>query len=166
MKAVLLAGLLMVGGGPAVAQAMYLETTCGTSVRDGNKTYCDQGVTFDIVSGGTSDVFQFRLTAPATHCSPVSYLLAFPPPPPPTEPAVIVLPATPLSPIIFGHNALAESGVLRPGESQIVGFFEPRRRLERGTHRLMIMVTGYVAGCNVGQIQSWGVTVEPQIVPQ
>jgi hypothetical protein len=30
----------------------------------------------------------------------------------------------------------------------------------------MVMVIGHVADCNVGQIQSWGVTVEQMLVPQ
>jgi hypothetical protein len=152
---------------PSLAQAIYLETTCATSVRDGSQTYCDQGVTFDLVSGGTSDVIQLRLTAPATHCSPVSYLVAFPPPPPPgPDDIAIAVPSTPLSPVIYGHNSLAMSGVLGPGESEMVAFFDERRRFERGTHRLMVMVIGHVADCNVGQIQSWGVTVEQMLVPQ
>lgn len=155
--------LVVLFAAPAAAQAIYLETVCGSSVLDGAKTYCDSGVTFDMAVGGTSDIMAVQLAAPASHCSPVSYLLATPPPQPSSEPTLGAVPATPLQPIPFGGNVLGVTEVLQPGESEMLTL---GRGWARGSHRLMVMVIGQVADCNVGEIHSWGVTVEPLIIPE
>lgn len=166
MKTIFLTGLLLASGAPSLALAdTYLETGCSTSVQNGGESYCDNGVSYFLDSDGSSTIYSLRVTAPPTHCSPVKYLVAFPPPPPPAPGEVVAyaVPSRPLDPVPYGHNNIGMTGVLRPGESAVVDL---GRGYDRGTHELMIMVIGLVQDCNAGQIHSWGVSVAPMIVPE
>jgi hypothetical protein len=164
MKAFLFATLgLMAAPLPAAAQSTYLETTCSASGLVAGGATCDRGVLYDLVSDGSSTIYSLRLTAPATHCSPVQYVVAWPPPPPPPEGTLYAVPATPLQPFAGGTNYLGETGVLGPGQS---GTVDLGRGYPRGPNQLMIMVIGPVQDCNVGAIHSWGVQVQPVIVPE
>lgn len=166
MKSVILGGLVGAFGLPCLAFAdTYLETTCSSSVQNGNEVYCDQGAIYQHDSDGTSTIYALRLTAPPTHCSPVKYVVAFPPPPPPDPGTVIAyaVPTAPLTPYEGGDNHISRTGVLQPGESATVDI---GRGYARGTTPLMIMVIGLIEDCNAGQLHNWGVSVAPIIVPE
>lgn len=148
---------------PAFAQATYLETTCAQSALWEGATTCDRGLTFTLTSDGEATIMGLYLTAPPTHCSRVSYVVAHPPPPPPTEPAIIALPATPLQPVEYGVNYITRTRPLAPGQTELVTL---GRGFSAGTHPVMVMVVGLIEDCNIGQIHSWGVTAEQVIIPE
>lgn len=148
---------------PALAGPTYLETTCATSGMFTDGVTCDRGVLYDLVSDGSSTIYSLKLTAPSAHCSPVRYVVAWPPPPPPAPGTLYAVPTTPLEPVPYGPNFLGETGVLGPGQSAVVDL---GRGYPRGRNQLMIMVVGLVRDCNVGAIHSWGVNVDSLIVPE
>lgn len=130
---------------PAAAQqAGYAEVSCSSSSRQGALTSCDGYRAITMQSGGPGTIYGLRVTAPATHCSPVFYSVS-------------------RFPHATGNDIAGMSGILRAGEST---WFELGRDFAAGTHELRISAVGAVEGCNTGQMSSWGVNWEFLIIPE
>ena len=124
---------------PALAER--IEVTCASSspyITD--TTICDTLGTLSFQSDGPEVQFFMALTAPASHCSDVSYILYRPGNP----------------------NAIGFTTRQAPGETQNIGIgtgFGP------GEAKIDIGAIGYVGGCNTGAIGSWAVEVNAAPVP-
>ncbi|MBL9050032.1 MAG: hypothetical protein JNK19_07970 [Tabrizicola sp.] len=128
-----------VAAGPAVLMENSLATECGAStpyeVTPGVPSMmCDRRIPVDFVSPGPGHDLEITLTAPATHCSSVTYFVA-----------------RAGSSFTFGMSPR-----LSAGESTTISL---RNDMAAGPQRVEIGAIGYVDGCNVGEIHSWGVDV-------
>jgi hypothetical protein len=93
---------------------------------------CDRLIPVDFVSPGRGHELDLTLTAPATHCSTVTYMV--------NDPAT--------------GTTLAMSPRLAAGESFRLSLGS---NWDAGPQVIDIGAVGYVDGCNVGEMQSWGV---------
>ncbi len=134
-----LAATLALLTSPALADR--IEVTCASSspyIQD--TTICDTLGSFSFQSDGPEVPFFMTLTAPATHCSDVSYLIFRPGDP----------------------NAIGSTTRMAPGQSQNV---EIGNGFGPGTAQVDIGAIGYVGGCNTGSIGSWAVDASAAPVP-
>lgn len=124
-----------------LALADRIEVTCaGSSPFISDSTLCDSFGSFSFPSEGPEVPFLLTLTAPATHCSDVSY--------------VIFQPGDP--------NSTDFSTRMVPGESQNV---EIGKGFGPGAARVEIAAIGYVGGRKTGVIGSWAVDASAAPVP-
>ncbi len=124
---------------PALAER--IEVTCASSspyISD--TTICDTRGTLIFQSDGPEVQFFLSLTAPASHCSDVSYILYRPGNP----------------------NAVGFTTRQAPGETQNI---EIGTGFGPGEVSIEIGAIGYVGGCNTGTIGSWAVEVNASPVP-
>jgi hypothetical protein len=136
--------LALLSVAPAKAGPVYLEATCTQSEQQGQLSTCDQHVTFEISVAGTSDIMGLRVEAPSGHCSRVGY-------------------GAVKYPYRTGLDVVAQSGFLRPNESEVLNL---GRGWAVGTHEIRIIAIGVVEDCNVGQLHSWGINVEQMVIPE
>ena len=133
--------LLALGLLPAPAFAESIVVQCAESRPDSSRTVvCGTPGTVTFRSDGPEVEYFARVTAPATHCSPVHYNLFHP--------------GTP--------GSVAGTGKLQPGQFENVSI---GRGYAAGVNQLDIQATGWIEGCNVGAIHSWGVDVVVEPVP-
>jgi hypothetical protein len=99
-------------------------------------TTCDRhaDVTLSVANDAQKE-WVIRLTAPARHCSPVSYAVERPP-------------------YATGADVVGITRILRVGESDIIRL---GRGFRPGRYPFRITAAGYVEGCNTGRLYSWGV---------
>jgi hypothetical protein len=124
---------------PVLLLETSLVTTCDASlpfeVFPGVASVaCDRRIAIDFVSPGPGHDLEITLAAPMTHCSTVTYFVN-----------------RPGSSFTYGMTDR-----LGPGTPAKIALGSD---LPAGPQRLEIGVVGYVDGCNVGEIQSWGVDV-------
>ena len=93
---------------------------------------CDRRIPVDFVSPGRGHELDLTLTAPASHCSTVTYMV--------NDPA--------------SGTTLAMSPRLAAGESFRLSL---GATWDAGPQVIDIGAVGYVDGCNVGEMHSWGV---------
>ena len=125
--------------GPSFADRITVTCTASTPYLE-NTTLCDSMGGLEFSSDGPEVRFMLTLTAPATHCSDVAYLVYRP----------------------GGPTALATTGRLARGQSQIV---EIGAGFGPGAARVEIGAIGFVGGCNTGAIGSWAVDAGAAPVP-
>lgn len=107
---------------------------CSVSVLRGIETSCEPEVPFTFSADGSVHRYVMTITAPATHCSKVSYRLRF--------------------------DGQVQAGVgterLSPGESSrmYAGNDWPE-----GPVTVWISARGYVGGCNTGRLESWAADI-------
>jgi hypothetical protein len=139
MTKFLAAAALALLAGPALAER--IEVQCETSAPYlSGSVLCSTRGSFSFRSDGPEVPFYLTVTAPASHCSDVSY---------------VVYPAGTLLSVGFSDR-------LRPGETQNI---EIGAGFGPGEARLEIGAIGYIGGCNVGAIHSWAVEVSAAPVP-
>lgn len=128
-------------GGAAWADGTYVEVQCQQSNRDQDFAHCvDPAAAITLNSDGTDANYDLKLTAPSTHCSPVTYMVALS-----SDPGTI----------------FASTAFLQPNESQQINI---GRGFGPGPVTLYLFASGRVEGCNTGTIHSWGATVE--VIPR
>jgi hypothetical protein len=134
-----LAVTLSLLAGPTLADR--IEVTCaGSTPYAGDTTICDTLGSLGFRSDGPEVPFFLTLTAPATHCSDVAYLVYRPGDP----------------------NALGFTSRLAPGQTQTV---EIGAGFGPGEAQVDIGAIGFVGGCNTGAIGSWAVDASAAPVP-
>lgn len=139
MTKVPLIAAVVLFAGPALADR--IEVTCaGSSPYLENTTLCETRGSFSFRSDGPEVAFYLTLTAPATHCSDVTYLIFRPGDP----------------------NSIGFSTRLAPGQSQNV---EIGKGFGPGAASVEIGALGHVGGCNTGAIGSWAADVSAAPVP-
>jgi hypothetical protein len=131
---------------PAAAQSSgSLTVVCAASQREGFVTTCDGHADVTLsVADRPGSMWSIRLTAPASHCSPVTYMVVRPP-------------------FATGADVVGMTRVLRAGETDYVALgdsFGP------GRYPFRIVAGGYVEGCNIGQMHSWGVDYAFVLIPR
>lgn len=139
MTNVHLIAALVLFAGPALADR--IEVTCASSSPYlGNTTICDARGSLSFRSDGPEVDFYLTLTAPASHCSDVAYLIFQP----------------------GAERTIGFSTRMAPGQSQnvVIG-----RGFGPGAATVEIGAIGYVGGCNTGAIGSWAVDVSAAPVP-
>lgn len=130
-----LAAFLLTGA--ALAEGSYIEVRCEQTSLDGQFTHCQQpaGV-FNFTSEGDTVEYALKLTAPSTHCALTAYTVATAP---------------------DGLASLGATPFIDRNESSTIAI---GRGFPAGPATLYIFGTGKIGGCNVGEMHSWGVTVE------
>jgi hypothetical protein len=142
--------LLAFAPAPALAGRTYLSASCPASERYDDETTCSQpngaqvNVSFTIDALGPPTIYWVRLAAPAEHCAKVKYLLY-------------------QQDSSGGFALIDATRFLDRGESETLVI---RDMMPRGRQAFEIGAIGEVGGCNGGAMQSWGVWVEPMVVPQ
>ncbi|MCU0828553.1 MAG: hypothetical protein MUE52_14380 [Tabrizicola sp.] len=140
MRLTALSGLaVLLLTGMAQAGGSYIEVLCEQTSVDGQFTHCQRpaGV-FSFVSEGDTAEYSLKLTAPSTHCALTAYTVS-------TVPDGFVSVGT--TPFIDRD----ESSTIPIGSGY-----------PAGPVTMYIFGTGKIGGCNVGEMHSWGVTVEAQ----
>lgn len=134
-----LAATLALLATPALAER--IEVTCASSSPYlSDTTICDTKGILRFQSDGPEVAFFLALTAPASHCSDVSYILFRPGNP----------------------NAIGFTTRQAPGETQNI---EIGTGFGPGEATIEIGAIGYVGGCNTGVIGSWAVEASAAPVP-
>jgi hypothetical protein len=103
-----------------------------------NGQICNNTLGFSFNSDGPGATYAIKLTAPPTHCSDVTYVVTS----------------------SSGRRSL--TGRLSAGQSAFVSVGD----LTKGSHAFRIGAIGHRGGCNVGQLQSWGVTAQETVIPR
>lgn len=135
----LLAATLTLLANPALADR--IEVTCESStpyIQD--TTLCGTMGGLSFQSDGPEVPFFVTLTAPATHCSDVAYLVF-----------------SPGNPVALGTTTR-----MGPGQTQTV---EIGSGFGPGAAQVEIGAIGFVGGCNTGSIGSWAVDASAAPVP-
>jgi len=134
-----LAATLALLATPTLAERV--EVVCaGSSPFLSNTTLCDTRGRFVFQSDGPEVPFFVTVTAPATHCSDVSYMMFRP-----------------------GEEAsIGFSDRMAPGASQTV---EIGAGFGPGEAVIEVAAIGHIGGCNTGAIQSWAVDISAAPVP-
>ena len=134
--------LILTGLSALPAMAERLTVTCSTSTpwQGSGAALCGSMGSTAFRSDGPEVRHFVSLTAPATHCSDVTYMLFRPGNP----------------------NAIAFSNRMGPGASQAV---EIGGGWPAGANTLQVGAIGHVGGCNQGAIQSWAVDSHVAPVP-
>ena len=124
-------------GAAAWADGTYLEVQCRQSNRDPDFTHCvDPAAALTVTTDSAETYYDLKFTAPPTHCSQATYMVALSP-----DPGTI----------------FASTTFLAPNESQTISI---GRGFGPGPVTLYVFASGRVGGCNEGVLHSWGATVE------
>jgi hypothetical protein len=140
MTKVLSVAALALLGSPALAERIEVQCETSAPYQLPGSVLCETRGSYSFRSDGPEVPFYLTVTAPASHCSDVSY---------------IVYPAGTLL-------TVGISGRLRPGETQNI---EIGAGFGPGEARLDIGAIGFVGDCNLGQMHSWAVEVSAAPVP-
>ncbi|QSF48168.1 MULTISPECIES: hypothetical protein [unclassified Thermosynechococcus] len=100
---------------------------------------CDQMAHYNFRSESPYWDYALQVTAPATHCSEVKYFTT------------------------NRQGQRVETEFLGPNRS---AFLPIGGNWERGNHTIQIGAIGRQGGCNVGTLSSWGIQVQPAVVPR
>jgi hypothetical protein len=126
--------------GPAAAESITVQCADSRPFVSGTVICLTQGQT-TFRSDGPEVEFFIRIAAPATHCSPVSYMI--------TRPG--------------GNFSVGSSSKLSGGQSENITI---GRGYTAGDNILTITAIGYPGeGCNTGAIHSFGAEVSVSPVP-
>jgi hypothetical protein len=134
-----LAAAIALVAGPASAESFTVECNASNPGPDKDSMFCDTGHMMEFTSMSPETSFVIEVTAPATHCSDITYLF-----------------------LRSGKDEpIAMSSRMSAGQSEkhfIGNGWEP------GEHIIWIAALGHVGGCNTGEMHSWGgdVTIAPQ----